>query len=200
MKQIVAILLTMTLTACYDLEAKFDITTGKAELSQSMSQEFHEMTEANLKDNCTGENETYSVTDELITCSKIGEFDVNDWIEEGTINVAGGPRGQDSALDMGLTVEDVGWGKILVKLDVAYMIEQSPRDDDNEPPADMLPMLKAGMAGHGFKFTFKGKRIIESNGSVSDDKTTVTFFVPLNDLLDPENRTAPDLYSAEIKY
>lgn len=188
-----------SLSGCIDASFDFDLKEEKAKAIMSVSPEAMQSMGGFSREECEGGGGTFTLSAEKARCEIDHDISIDEWIEKGAPSIQNAFNQEADFLP--ISVEKAGWGKIRISLDVLKIMEETKGDEVKEkPPEEMMQMIKMAMAGHGISFSFKGDKIIESNGEIKADGKTVVFYIPLSDMMDPENKLAPDSYTAVIDY
>ncbi|MGB0960083.1 MAG: hypothetical protein ACPGVK_07525 [Halocynthiibacter sp.] len=201
MRKLLILPLLFTLANCINIESTADLNDEEMTFTTWTSSQLLGQSEGNPREECEEEGGAFTLDKDGATCVTTKEFSLKDWIKKGYVDY--GAMGDDDVNDkLKITVAKEGWGKLRFTMDTAPLLENE--DMKNDMPEGMEDSMKqmvlAAVAGKGVSLKFKGDKIVESNGQISQDGTTVNFYIPMSDLIDPENRVSPDTYTALIKY
>ena len=194
--------LTGALAGCMDVSTELDIqseTSGKAPTSVTIGAEFYpmikQMAEAAKASGSTdtataGSDPTSDFCqeegDELVenadgsgTCTSVKEGEFAELTEGGN-----GPN-EDAAF----TVVSPGVVKVSFKTD--QMTSQVTEGQD----AQQMEMMKAYFTGHNATIRIKGKKVTDTNMTLSSDGTSAEIVIPFSSLFDGSAQLPPELYA-----
>ncbi|AJE47243.1 hypothetical protein [Celeribacter indicus] len=201
-----SLLPVLGLSACFDADLAFDLSRETARMEWSMSSQLLAMAGEGKdpREGCEANGGIYTLTAEAGRCTLETRFFREDWIDQGRIVLAEGDMPLPTREDgLPLAIERSGFKTLRITLDTQEFLKDAPGMEGGEEdiPEGMKPLFMAGIAGHGLSFTFTGRSVRQTNGAVSADGRSATFFIPLSDVMEgPENRQVPPLYEAEIRY
>lgn len=169
------------LTGCLDVDLTLDVSDGEnmvVATDLSMSRQLYDMMSKGPDGACPDGQSTLS--EDSFHCVKSTNEPIAD------ILARGGRLGADGDFDPADTVriERLDAGSLRVTMDFAELFAN--QQDKPEDLAGMEGMLRAAIAGHSLIFHVRGVRILESTGTVSEDRTTATRVVPLVTFLDKD--------------
>ncbi len=203
-KLFTGLLCAASLSACLDVELQVDLNQQNAYRTVTVGPDIEKMGKS---PNTTCESNGGSLTthpDGGSTCESSATLLLDEWIKDGKASFYDtGSNKKDSSLPIG--VKRTGDYSLKLTLDVKALIAMLaqggilPPDMPVEMRAPMLEQMKIDAAGHSFKFIFSGDKVVNSNGVISDDRTSVTFEIPLVDVLEPNSKSSPDQFSATIE-
>ncbi|PIE06552.1 MAG: hypothetical protein CSA74_11970 [Rhodobacterales bacterium] len=164
------ILLALPLAACFDAEMTLNVTdenTAEATMVMIASEEVYQMAKSGDEPFCEDgveekrDDGTYSCTetftgsiDEALASPDIGD---------------------------GLSIERRDGGLMFVSIDLTELT-QDMTPPEEEGGEEMLAMMAGAFAGHAITINIGGKKVEETNGTVSEDGKTATLNIPLDKL------------------
>lgn len=175
-----AIALTGALAGCMDVDAEIEVlseTTGKATSSMTMGAEFYPMIKqmaeadpdgASTDGFCVEEGEVLTENgDGSATCVSTAEGDF------ATLTGSEGPT-EDTTFTV------VSPGVVRVAMKTESMSSQVTEGQDEEA----MQMLKAYLEGHNVALRIKGKKVIETNMTLSEDGRSAEIVIPFLGLIE----------------
>ncbi len=182
--------LTAGLAGCIDMTAEIEVlseTTGKATTTMTMGAEFYPMIkqmaesgEQSAEDGfCVNENDVLTENgDGSATCTTIIEGSLDDL------------KSSDSpSEDASFTVVSPGVVRVAMKSE--GMASEVTEGQDEQT----AQMMKAYFDGHNITIRIKGKKVTESNMTVSDDGTTAEIVIPFLSLMDGTANLPEELFA-----
>lgn len=171
--------LTAGLAGCIDMTAEIEVlseTTGRATTNMTMGAEFYPMIKQMADSGqqsaddgfCVNENDVLTENaDGSATCTTVIEGSLDDL------------KSSDSpSEDATFTVVSPGVVRVAMKSE--GMASEVTEGQDEQT----AQMMKAYFDGHNVTIRIKGKRVIDSNMTVSDDGTTAEIVIPFLSLMD----------------
>ena len=182
--------LTAGLAGCIDMTAEIEVlseTTGKATTTMTMGAEFYPMIkqmaesgEQSAEDGfCVNENDVLTENgDGSATCTMVIEGKFDDL------------KSSDSpSEDASFTVVSPGVVRVAMKSE--GMASEVTEGQDEQT----AQMMKAYFDGHNITIRIKGKKVTESNMTVSDDGTTAEIVIPFLSLMDGTAQLPEELFA-----
>lgn len=182
--------LTAGLAGCIDMTAEIEVlseTTGKATTTMTMGAEFYPMIkqmaesgEQSAEDGfCVKFNEVLTENgDGSATCTTVIEGKFDDL------------KSSDSpSEDASFTVVSPGVVRVAMKSE--GMASEVTEGQDEQT----AQMMKAYFDGHNITIRIKGKKVTESNMTVSDDGTTAEIVIPFLSLMDGTAQLPEELFA-----
>jgi hypothetical protein len=165
------LILALPLAACFDVEMSLDFPgEDRAEATMVMlaSQDFYALATSSGEAFCEGEESMHEDGRHVCTETMSGTID----------EIASDPD-----LGSGLVIERRVGGLLHVAFDLGDLTEDiAPAEEDGAD--EMMAMMREAFAGHAITLNISGAKIIETNGTVSQDGTTATYEIPLSVALD----------------
>ncbi|MBK8084827.1 MAG: hypothetical protein IPK28_13955 [Devosia sp.] len=171
--------LTAGLAGCIDMTAEIEVlseTTGRATTNMTMGAEFYPMIKQMADSGqqsaddgfCVNENDVLTENaDGSATCTTVIEGSLDDL------------KSSDSPSE-DATFIVVSPGVVRVAMKSEGMASEVTEGQDEQT----AQMMKAYFDGHNVTIRIKGKRVIDSNMTVSDDGTTAEIVIPFLSLMD----------------
>lgn len=173
-------LLVLTLGACIDAELSLDFTDGDTvdgRFEYSMSRQLFDMT-ANTPEKACSQGQ-HSLTEEKFTCISGKTVSLDEFLAEESL-FADGPNGNPGDA---IRIEKLGDTRLRITMDFSDL-GGDETDAQPEYMAGMADMMRAAVAGHSIVFTVKGRNIVETTGTLSEDGTTAQRVLPVAKFLD----------------
>jgi hypothetical protein len=194
--------LTGALAGCMDVSTELDIqseTTGKATTSVTIGKEFYPMIKqmaASAK--AAGSTDTAATSSDPTSdfCKEEGDVLVENADGSGTCTsvkegefakLTEGGNGPNE--DASFTVVSPGVVKVSFKTD--EMTTQVTEGQD----AQQMEMMKAYFTGHNATIRIKGKKVTDTNMTLSSDGTAAEIVIPFSSLFDGSAKLPPELYA-----
>ena len=189
---------TAGLAGCMDVNAEIELlsaTTGKATTSMTIGADFYPMIkaaaaggESDSEPFCGKEGETLTENaDGSATCVSVKEGD----LATLTADDDGNPGEDASFTEVSPGVIRVAFKTAEMKSQVAEGAGGGAAGSDDAQAQQMMAAIKPYFEGHNISITIKGKRITDTNMTLSGDGRSATTEIPFNDLLDGK-ATVPD--------
>ncbi|MCK8464695.1 hypothetical protein MUY35_12615 [Aliiroseovarius sp. S1339] len=197
MKKLLFLLLILPLSACFDADLAFVVhndETATMSAHMKMGPELYGMIASSGEDPCKDGVGTQNA-DGSFNCL-VTETDTIDnliaKIEEESKNAA-----ENSGIDpnQGVTIERMAGPFVKLSFDLAEM-KRTAAESGMDPA--MMGAFQQTLQGHGIHMTIKGKEIVETNGTLSQDRTTAEIRIPLAALLQPDS-SLPDVFQTIVR-
>lgn len=180
--------LTIGLAGCIDMTAEVEVlseTTGKATTTTTMGAEFYPMIKSmgaegsdTKSDFCKEAGATLvENADNSATCTVIVEGNFDQLKTDGPTE------------DASFTV--VSPGVVRVAFKTEDMAGEVTKDQDAETAA----MMKTYFEGHNATIRVKGREVLETNMTLSEDKTSAEIVIPFVELMDGTLTLPPELFA-----
>lgn len=184
--------LGLILTGC--LDAKVDIaltsdTTAKATMTQIMGADFYSMVKMSAEQEAEG-----SESSDEDFCAD-GALTEN---ADGSATCVTTEEGAFADLTMGNddpTVVFTSAGPGLVRISLPTAEVKSEIGADEEMDAEARSMVEAFFAGHAITLRFSGAEVVETNMTLSADKTTAETVIPFLDLINGTTNLPDELFA-----
>jgi hypothetical protein len=190
---------TAGLAGCMDVEAEIEVlsaTTGKATTSMTIGADFYPMIKQMSEAGGEGvKSEPFCAKDgEELTENEDGSATCVTTKEGELATLA---EGEDGGPSEDASFTEVSPGVIRVAFKTSDMKSQVAEGagGGSAEDAQAMAMIKPYFEGHTISITIKGKKITETNMTVSDDGTSATTEIPFNDLLDGKATVPDELYA-----
>lgn len=204
MPQLILLLIgTLALSGCIDVSLDFDLKSEQLDMRIRQSAVAGKPG-PNPNKNCEKEGgELITQADGSTVCHQSTQFSIDTWLNEGKVSftaIGGNKKSRPTPIDVATASE----GTLKLTLDVNAFIDEFNKDMfPSDMPAEMqqamVDRLKEDVGDDGFHIAFTGEQVEETNGTLSNDDKTVTFNIPLRDIVDPANKQSPDSYTAIIR-
>lgn len=193
--------ITAALAGCMDVTSEIDVqseTTGKATTTMTMGAEFYpmikQMQEA-AKASAQADKSAAPADASSSFCAEEGDKLTENadgsatcvTVKEGVLAELTKSDGPDQ--DAVFTVVSPGVVKVAFKTD--EMTSQVTKDQDAQTQA----MMKAYFEGHNATIRIKGKKITDTNLTLSSDGTSAEIVIPFTQLLDGTAKLPAELYA-----
>jgi len=203
-KQLLPVVFLLFLNGCVDVNMGFNLKDEQLDLRIQQSADSAKL---GLNPNKKCEEKGGSLiktSDGGSICEQSTQFSMAAWLSEGKVSFIDGSASTTQIRYMPISVKEVEEGTIKLVLDVNAFISELNKDSlpsDMPPPMKeaMLESLKRDAGNQGFHIAFTGEQIKETNGKVSNNGTTVTFYISMSDVIDPAHKQSPDNYTATIQ-
>lgn len=194
--------LTGALAGCMDVSTELDIqseTTGKATTSVTIGKEFYPMIKQMAEAaKASGSTDTAAASSDPTSdfCKEEGDVLVENADGSGTCTSV--KEGEFAALseggngpneDAAFTVVSPGVVKVSFKTD--QMTSQVTEGQD----AQQMAMMKTYFDGHNATIRIKGKKVTDTNMTLSSDGTAAEIVIPFSSLFDGSAKLPPELYA-----
>ncbi len=197
-------LIAFTLTACIDVDMTIDLNRQKAERVVVVGPDVEKM-KSSPNANCELDGGTRTSTpDGGSACRSTATLSLNQWVKDGKASFIDTSNNKvDDFLP--LSVKRINDNTLKLSFDTNTFIAMLakggiiPPDVPPEIRASLIDKLKEDAGSDSFKFRLNGSKVINSNGEIAGDGRSVTFSVPLIDVIDPDNKTCPDHYTAVVQ-
>lgn len=180
--------LTLPLAACFDVDLSLgfpDDETAVATMVMTAGPEFYAMATSDGEPFCADGTET-TLDDGKHRCTQTVSGPIDEVLSSPDIGE-------------GMTIEKRDGGLVYVTFDMGDIgKEVTPPDEAGGDSEDLKQMMTAAFAGHAITLSVSGKKIVESNGTISDDGKTATFTIPLDGLITEQNGL-PDAFETLLK-
>jgi hypothetical protein len=177
----------LPLAACFDVDlsiAFVDENAAEGTMVMTATPEFYAMTTSSNEGFCEGEE--VALEDGSHTCTETFSGTIDEILN-------------DPDMSDGMTIERRDGGLLYVAFDLADLTEEvAPPEDESAEADEMKQMMISAFMGHAITINISGKKIIETNGTLSDDGTTATFAIPLETLLADESNL-PATFNALVE-
>lgn len=179
------LILALPLAACFDVDMTLDFPAeDRAEATMIMlaDKDFYALATSSGEAFCDGEESMHEDGRHVCTETRAGTIDE-------IVN--------DPEFGNGMLIERRVGGLIYVAVDLGDLTEDiAPVEDDGAD--EMMAMMREAFAGHAITLNFSGAKIIETNGTVSQDGTTATYEIPLSVTLDG-GEGLPETFNALLR-
>ncbi len=195
MKKLLFALLLLPLAGCFDADMTFTVNdddTATMRAVMSMGPEMYGMIASSGEDPCEeGVGET------LADGGYICTIEETDTLDNIVADLKQAQEGQESPMDLaeGFTLERLDGGLVKVAFDLASLGEGAA--ESGMDPAMMGSMMQA-FEGHGMTITVVGKEIVDTNGTLSDDRKSATMHIPLTAIM-TQDATLPNSFDVTLK-
>lgn len=188
--------LVLPLTACLDVEADFVVgedETITAQTKMTLGRQLYDMMQlAPQAEGLCPANSQKIESPESVTCTTTDTVTIDEVIAE-----AAEARSEDPFMgDVEITRVDDETLRVVLPLDFEN-IEGRPAELSEDNP--MFSMMTDGLKGAQIVVRFSALEVLESNGAISEDGTSVELVVPTVELLQPSG-TLPETFTAVLKY
>lgn len=189
--------LVLPLTACLDVEADFVLgedETITAQTTMTLGRQLYDMLQlaGPQAEGLCPEASEKTIGTESVTCVSSDTTTIDEAIAE-----AEKAKGEDAFMgDVEIVRVDDETLRVVLPLDFDK-IEGKPAELTPENP--MFAMITGGLDGAQIVVRFTALEVLESNGAISEDGTTVELVVPTVELLQPSG-TLPVAFTAVLKY
>lgn len=178
----------LPLAACFDVDLSLgfpDADTAEATMVMTSGPEFYAMMTSNGDPFCDGGKET-TLDDGRHRCSQTFSGPVDEVMN-------------DPDMGKGMTIEPRGGGLLYVAFDLGDIGQEvTPPEQMNDGSDEMQQTLAAAFTGHAITLNVSGSRIIETNGTISDDGTKASFTIPLDQLVSRQTEL-PSAFETVLK-
>ena len=172
--------LTGLLAGCIDMDAEIEVlseTTGKATTKMTMGAEFYPMIKQMAEAAPEGSNEDGFCVEEGDVLTENGDGSATCVsVKEGELSELSGAEGPSE--DASFTVVSPGVVRVSFKTD--NMSSQVTEGQDEET----AQMMKAYLEGHNVTIRIKGKKVTETNMTLSGDGRSAELVIPFLELID----------------
>lgn len=180
-----SILFVVPLAACFDAELSLsfpDQDNAVAEMKMIAGPEFYAMATSDGDEFCDGEETTLDDGSHVCTEQVSGTIDE-------IVN--------DADIGDGMTVERRDGGLLFVSFDLGDLTEDITPPEE-EGADEMAEMMKAAFVGHSIKLNVSGAKVVETNGTLSEDGKTASYEIPLGAMFEP-NFEMPKSFDVLLK-
>ena len=179
----------LALAGCIGVEAEIEVLGADSARMAGvlqMQRGIYEMAGGEIEFCGEGEDGVLELTDANAICrfEMTGSFD----------DLFGDDDPDPGALPAGIALIAEGVARVTIPL-TDLTDDSSDMLDD---PA-MLDMVRPMFAGYEIAFVVRGAEILESNGTIADDRRSARFAMPIVDLLDPD-LAPPDAFVTDLRF
>lgn len=195
--------LTGALAGCMDVTTELDIqseTTGKATTSVTIGKEFYPMIKQMAEAaKASGSTDTASASSDPTSdfCKEEGDVLVDNADGSGTCtsvkegDFAALTEGSSAGPDQDAVFTVVSPGVVKVSFKTDQMTSQVTEGQD----AQQMAMMKTYFDGHNATIRIKGKKVTDTNMTLSSDGTSAEIVIPFSSLFDGSAKLPPELYA-----
>jgi hypothetical protein len=177
MRVLVSLLAVLALTACFDAEMVLDFkdeTSVETIVTTKLNRALYDMSTMDGSDPCEGGTSTLTETD--FACQQSATMTIDEAIARPN------PFGKDGEFDPseGMAIEriDDNTLRVTVNLDELDSPDNTPEELDG-----MNEMAAAAFAGHSIIFRVRGYEILDTTGTLSDDRKEASLVIPITGLM-----------------
>lgn len=177
MRLLVALLALLGLTACFDAELVLDFkdeTNVETTLISKMTRAVYDMSTIDGSDPCEGGNST--LDEETFACIQTAEMTIDAAIASPN------PFAKEGSFDPseGMMIERLDDNSLRVTVDLGKLDSPDNRPDELK---GMSEMAAAPFAGHSIIYRVRGYKILDTNGTLSEDGKEAALVVPIPGLI-----------------
>ncbi len=192
---VLSLAVVVPLAACFDVDATIAITgDDQAETTMKMTigADLVAMLQGTDQDPCEGMEGSVQ-DDGSYVCTETKSGSIDELMNDPEINE-------------GMTIERRDGGLIYVAFDLSDLTGEMGLDDMGmgdeemgaEEQAQMAAMMSGMFEGHSMVMRITGAKVIETNGTISDDGKSASYELPLTALFD-EELELPETFHALVK-
>lgn len=184
-----ALALTVGLAGCMDVTMEVEIlseTNGKATTTSVMGADFYAMAKAGMSQSTEGSTEDGFCQEKGATLTENADGSAT------CVLVAEGTFADMVEGDNGAKFEVVSPGVVKVSFSTADMKGEIGAEEQD---AETKKMIEAFFEGHAITLRIKGKEVIDTNMTVSADKTSAETVIPFLDLINGTVDLPPEIYA-----
>ncbi|WP_417764905.1 hypothetical protein [Shewanella chilikensis] len=202
-KLLLSLVCALALSGCIDVSLDFDLKSEQLDIRTLQGADTGKPG-PNPNKNCEQQGGSLtSHADGSTVCHHVTQFSIDTWLQEGKVSFID-IGSTEKSKPMPIDVETEDEGVIKLTLDVNTFISEFnedmfPPDMPAEMQQAMIKSLKEEVGSEGFHIAFTGEQVKDTNGSLSNNGKTVTFNIPMLDIIDPANKQSPDTYTAVIR-
>lgn len=177
MRAFISIVSFLVLAACFDAEMVLDFqdeTNVETTVITKMGRALYDMSSIDGSDPCEGG--TTTVDENNFTCVQTAMMTIDEAIARP--NPFGNDDDFDPANGMTITRIDDNTVQVTVNLDELDSPDNTPEELDG-----MEDMAAAAFAGHSIIFRVKGYKIVDTNGTLSEDGKEASVVIPMTGLI-----------------
>ncbi|HBZ43441.1 MAG TPA: hypothetical protein DEO85_05135 [Maritimibacter sp.] len=186
-----ALAITLPLAGCFDANVSADFTDTdevKLDAIMIMGAEIYQMVASTGEDPCEDGEGTLN-DDGTYTCAMYERRSLDELL------AAMDEPDNELGIGDGVHIEEVADGNIFISFDLSEMTKDMPPAEER---AQMSAMFGDAFDGHAMRLSVVAQEIIETNGTLSDDGTTATLEIPLNEMFSPEPPDLPDSFDVTL--
>lgn len=181
--------LTAGLAGCMDITMEVEVlseTNGKATTTSVMGADFYAMAKAGMSQSTEGAESEGFCEEEGATLTENADGSAT------CVVTVEGAFAELSEGEDGMKFEVVSPGVVKISLSTADMkAELGTEEQDEQTKA----MMQSFFEGHAITLRIKGKQVIDTNMTLSGDKTSAEQVIPLLDLFNGTLELPPELFA-----